>query len=645
MSLLRRLLVSVSVALLVISMGTLVFSWSSARQYLAEQLDAQASNAAVSLALSLSQPGNQDPVVQELLVAALFDTGKFQSIQMVPAGQEAQRIERTQQASTAPDQAPAWFTKWMPMPHAQAERAVSNGWNQLGTVSITVDSQFAQSMLWRSSLKMLAWTLIAGAIWAVFVAVLLRWFKRVLLEEIQGQVLQIGQSDAVQSTPSLKPSVAELQSVSRAIADTRVRVQQKAQAQEERIESLELEAHSDAVTGMPNRKFFMHELHKILQAPAVKQVQLVLLCRARDLQWMNSKLSREAVDQWLRDISQQVQQLLHEQAQPHGQWSRLNGSDFAVVVLADSSMQAFALVEQIRMRLHSLRIALGDGAWSRWAMAMTDCAQSDTASTVMQRLGQGIMQIESNGSDEAVLVESSEGQSFGGDTLWQNRLSQALTQPQAIEIVVSQSTYVSQQGVQTVHEASMQLRLEDGKVLAAGLFLPAVTRMGMSADYDLRAIEQALHWLAQHAGQRLVVRVSMASLEPHHFLARVEQVLQASPAGCPALVIEVDAYALTTQPEAMMALHDLLESRQAGLALRGLERALWALLHVPQMRLQYVKLSGYFAEQARSNRGIGHLLEAILAATQEAGCAVWVTEHVDVAAREVLLRQGLSLRE
>ena len=77
MSLLKQLLLSVSCAILAILVGTLWFSVDSARQYLSSQLQAQAESAATSLALTLSQPSNQDPVTQELLIAALYDTGQF----------------------------------------------------------------------------------------------------------------------------------------------------------------------------------------------------------------------------------------------------------------------------------------------------------------------------------------------------------------------------------------------------------------------------------------------------------------------------------------------------------------------------------------------------------------------------------------
>src|SRR5690554_7375722 len=100
MSLLRQLLISVSVAVSVILVGTLWFALDGARGYLNERLQADAANAASSLALSLSLPTNQDPVTQELLMKALFDSGQFQSISFTdPSGAVVQSLAREPAAS------------------------------------------------------------------------------------------------------------------------------------------------------------------------------------------------------------------------------------------------------------------------------------------------------------------------------------------------------------------------------------------------------------------------------------------------------------------------------------------------------------------------------------------------------------------
>src|SRR5690606_12019110 len=95
MSLLKQLLLSVSLAVVVILTGTLWFTFDAARSYLSDRLSVDAENSASSLALSLSQPANQDPATQEVLMTALFDSGQYRSIVFTtPQGEVTFRLER-----------------------------------------------------------------------------------------------------------------------------------------------------------------------------------------------------------------------------------------------------------------------------------------------------------------------------------------------------------------------------------------------------------------------------------------------------------------------------------------------------------------------------------------------------------------------
>ena len=106
MSLLKQLLISVTVAIVAILIGTLAFSIGAARQYLDGQLQSESENAASSLALSLSQPANQDPVTQELLMMALFDGGQFKLIRLAsPEGETL--FERRRDKDITDSSAPA----------------------------------------------------------------------------------------------------------------------------------------------------------------------------------------------------------------------------------------------------------------------------------------------------------------------------------------------------------------------------------------------------------------------------------------------------------------------------------------------------------------------------------------------------------
>lgn len=646
MSLLKQLLLSVSVAITAILIGTLALSIGAARQYLDGQLQSQSENAVSALALSLSQPANQDPVTQELLMMALFDSGQFRAIRLTdPAGQPL--FERTHDAVNT--DVPAWFSQLLPLSQPKGVRAISNGWSQVGELSVVVDNRFAVQALWLSTLKMTALIVGAGLAWAVFVGVLLRWFRRVLREEVEAQVLCIGTQQAAPELPH-SPRVWELASVSSAIAQTHTRVQQTNQAQLARIDSLELETHRDPITQLPNRKYFVNELNKSLQSEAQAQGQ-VMLVRLRDLQAMNASIARTQVDAWLQNMGAQVQQLLKDSAVPGAQYARLNGSDFALLLPGSAGPDAMRVVQQVRQQLQSMSVALGDGHWSRWAFVLTAYTEKDAVKDVLSRLDQGLMQAESAGHDEVEYAEfshHSEHAALAGESHWHRLLAQALGDGQHLSIAVQPIDSATLTDSDTRHEAALQMLDAEGHTLGAALFLPAAVRLGLSAQFDLRAIALGLQWLAAHVGQQLVVRVSVPSLEHAKFLEHVVALLRGAQGAALGeqlshLVLELDAHALETVPDMAVAFAQTVTNIGAGVGLRRLDQAPKALMALSKLQLRYVKLGGYYAQQSLDNRGAQFLLEAMIQTAQSQGARIYITDTVTPETAQWLHAQGASL--
>lgn len=648
MSLLKQLLVSVSVAILGILLGTLLFNVDATRHALIEQLQLQSDNAASSLSLSLSQPANQDPVTRDLLMSALFDTGQFQSIHLTgPSGASlfAREME-VSGTSSLMSTAPAWFQKMIDLPQAQAQRALSNGWSQLGELAVTVDNRFAIDALWALCMRMVLLVLGAGLAWAIFVGSLLRWFRKVLREEVASQVLSIGTA----ADEAAASQVQELKVVSTAIHDANLRVKKTEKAQLQRIDSLELETNRDVVTGLPNRKFFLHELNKALHSGEAVQGH-VLLVRQRDLQSMNTSLQRREVDAWLKNMGELVLQLLQQDTVTGAQFARLNGSDFALILSSEQALASMHVVQEVRKLLQSLTVSLADGQWSRWAFVLTAFSAGDEVSDVLARLDQGLMQAESAGHDEVQYAELKHGtQQSGmvGEAQWQAVLTTALERQQ-LSLQVKPWSSASLVATDVRHEAALQLKDAQGNLLAADLFLPAAARLGVSGNFDLQAIHLGLQWLAEHREETLVVRVSLPSLEHAQFLEEVRALLQSKAQQpfmadlLPNLVLELGAFALEAEPVAAANFVRRVTESGAGVGLRSLEQAPKALQELAKLPVRYVKIAGGFAQQAMDNPGALYLLEAMIHTANAQSARIYVTDFVSPQAADWLRVKGASL--
>jgi len=397
MSILRQLLLSISLAMSVILLGTLALNISGARDYLADQLQAQSTDAAVSLALTLSQPGNGDPAMQELLVSAMFDGGHFARIALVAPDGHALVVRQVE--GTPHYAAPAWFRALLP-------QSVTDGWRQIGELTIVANDVYAWETLWASSLRMIVLVLAAGLAWAAFAFGLVHWIKRRLLAEISAQVQAIGRGQL--QGDEMTPRVPELAGVTQALNQARERLRITAAEQEAKVEALELELNRDETTGIANRRYFLNEFRRALgeaETPC-KDSGHVMILHLCDLAAVNQHQRRIATDRWLTSVCQRLDALSAAAGLPQPPLlARLNGADFALLLPTCQTELATTLAERIRSELQHTRIAVDDaGTPCRWTLSLTDYAPGTNISAILTRLDQGLTCAEESGSDEVVVV-------------------------------------------------------------------------------------------------------------------------------------------------------------------------------------------------------------------------------------------------
>src|SRR5690606_12973446 len=171
--------------------------------------------------------------------------------------------------------------------------------------------------------------------WGLFVVMLMRWLRRALQDDVTARVQAMARASEGEDLPPVRhPAMVELREVAQIISHTHERVRATAAEHQSRIESLELELNQDAVTGLANRKYFINELRRLLEQsePGQGEAGHVMLFRQCDLQSINQTMSRQVVDQWLRNMGQLVLEVLRERLGPQAWLARLNGSDFAFIL-------------------------------------------------------------------------------------------------------------------------------------------------------------------------------------------------------------------------------------------------------------------------------------------------------------------------
>lgn len=641
MSILRQLLLSVTLAISVILLGTLALSVNSAREYLSGQLQVQSTDAAVSLALSLSQPANNDPVVQELLVSALYDGGHFSLVRLTdPDGKVL--IERKSTATAA--SVPAWFQALAPLDSQAASHAVSDGWRQIGEVTLIANDAYAWEALWRSSLKMIALVVGAGILWAIFAFVLVGWIKNRLLREISDHVRGIGRDAPGEQVEARVP---ELSGVVQALNQTRERIHASVEEQNAKIESLELELNQDPVTGLPNRKYFVNEFRRALETrPAAGTSRIdgghVLVFRQRDLADLNRHMPREFIDQWLRTACERIQGTLKRMHVAAPMLARLNGSDFALLLPSCAAPQAMMVAEQVRADLHASRIPVGEGHLCRWAQAMTDYGHGSQAGAVLARLDFGLMRAESAGNDQVVIAGATDMQSpsEAGERAWKDAIQTAL---ESRQFELSTEPLLALDGRTVRTEAMLMLRTApDQEPIPATLFIPPAVRLDLVAECDLESVRLGLEWLASHSGE-LAVRVSLPSLRGQKFLRQLALLLTENRPLARRLYVEIDAHGLVECHEQITAFARVAAEFGAHIGVRRLAQQFGAVAQLHTLPLSYVKLGGGFVGGMSQSPGSQQLTASVLETARSLGIAVYAEDVPDAETQRILHGLGIEI--
>ncbi|MFA5663817.1 LapD/MoxY N-terminal periplasmic domain-containing protein [Castellaniella sp.] len=633
MSLLKQLITSVTLAMAVVLIGATAFSIDAARHYLNLQLQAQSESAATTMALTLSQEPNQDPVIRELLLTVLFDTGNFQDISFVNmAGQTELLLDQPHDATlvrrTALSHVPAWFDRWLPLERHEAQQAVSDGWRELGVVRLTANDEFARASLWRSTLQIIGITLAAGLAWALFAWFLIRWLRRALQDDVQIRIEALARGDIDTGLPPIRHgALTELQGVTQSIDWVYEQVQATAAEREEKIQQLELDLNRDPTTGLANRKFFIHALRQATEQPEPGQPAHghIFLYRHCHLQRLNQRIGRERVDHWLRDTGREIEAVLQQLVGAQAWLARLNGSDFVCLLPNLEGPEAIQMAHRLHSRLMALRLHTDHADTCGFAAAVTNYRSGETGSDILARLDTALMRAESSRHQHIEYLPSADDENTtqsinAAEQQWRQLLEQAL-QEQRIHLHTEPDPGCPEPESRMLAWQMLHDPAHAGPI-SGFEFLPAAARTGLSGAYDLNGLSLALAWLREHP-QALVLRISLASLLEEGFLSRCLAILaDEQPAICERLITELDAFGLDACPKETMAFARAVRTQGVAIALRRLDEQVEALLDLKELQPAYIRLSTRLQRDASANPAARYLLTAIQETADDLGITV-----------------------
>lgn len=321
MSLYKQLWFAVVVLMVIAFSGSFLLTTHSAKNYLSEQLQLKNLDNANSLALSLSQQA--DPVMLDLLVSAQFDNGHYEFINLTDA-EGATLIEKT--GSDEVHSAPGWFMTLFPINATPGIAQVSNGWQQIGTLTLKSHSRFAYGQMWKSTQLMFLYFLL-GAIVSGFIGN--RLLKAILkpLNTVVDQSIAIGERRFITIE---EPKTLEYRLLVKSMNNLSGRVKQLLETEGGNLHELRKEAETDPITGLPSREAFMQQLSSHLNQDNEHVSGSLILLRLQHLAELNRSEGRDVIDTLLQNVGISLKDYAD---QCEGSLTgRLNGSDFVLLL-------------------------------------------------------------------------------------------------------------------------------------------------------------------------------------------------------------------------------------------------------------------------------------------------------------------------
>ncbi len=608
MSMYRQFWLAILLSMLIVFVGSLLASMLSARAYLESQLSIKNADNAAALALSLSQ-NNPDALSIEMAVTALFDGGHYESIRVTdPEGRTM--VEKSTRLDNLV--APKWFIAALPI-HATPGRAdISNGWQQIGQVTLISHSRFAYAALWQSIWQMVAALAVASLVGGLLGAIILRRLKQPL-QAVIDQAKAITERRFV-TIPA--PKVPELRQLAAAMNDTVGRLRSMFDEEAARLEALRREANFDSLTGLANRNHFLARLRQSLECEDAADGKLMLI-RLADLAIINRRLGRAATDEFLQRMADAIARSAGSESQ--GLAARLNGADFAVLLQGERDARTTAAI--LMAKLIDAAKSFAEGEAIAW-IAYGSFNQKSEIGSLLARVDAALASAEVQGPNAIREALPEPGDHLPRNNVqWSQMISRALQQKW---LRLASFPVVERTGGLSHCECPLRLLSEEnGEWLPAGRFLPLAERLKLTPALDFAAVELGLQALtADPALPGLAINLSASSVADASFRQRLLPLLSGQSEACQRLWLEIPENGALRQLAAFGELSRSLKAIgcRVGLEHFGHQFSQIGVLH--DLGIDYLKVDASFIRGLENNRGNAAFLKGLSSIAHSIGLQV-----------------------
>ncbi len=591
MSLIRKLWITIIIAITLAFGVSIVVSTISSKEYLETQLRMKNIDNAVSLALSISQM-EKDPVIISLMLSAQFDNGHYQYIRLVdPNGKLMIERKNTSQASNVP----SWFARLIHISAPAGIAQIQNGWSQYGTLSLASTTEFAYLDLWKGILKALFWNTIIAAITGLIGSLTLKQILRPLNEMVD-MAEAIGDKNFINIE---EPKTKEFKSLARAMNLLSNRIKAMFIDQSLLLEELRLEANHDPITGLMNRKYFISRIAAHISNEESFNEGVLVIANISNLTEINAKLGSIETDLLLKKMGQELGAFCHQR--PSLIAGRFSGASLAVF----SKLPTDHNLLEAQIKSLELKALENSSKFIPQVMIYTTSSKV-SKSDQLEGLKALITNIKEKTSPEEIDIIDLVNHNYiatyenNDEAQWRTMLTTALDSKR---LKLAKFPVISIGGELIHNESPVRLQLEkDGAWISAAEFIASAIKLDLITRIDDMVVEFAIQSIAG-GSQAIGLNVSTGAMCNPIYLHKLTDLLNQRPDVAQHLWFEVTEDGAFNQLNEFRQFCMTLKTLGCKVGIKHVGAQIARLGEMHDLSLDYIKIDASLIRGIDSNTG------------------------------------------
>ncbi|MEZ8030242.1 c-di-GMP receptor LapD [Enterovibrio norvegicus] len=372
---------------------------------------------------------------------------------------------------------PEWFMSLGFVEPISLTSTINNGWTDLGTLSITVTSDYAYLALWELSVPFTIFAIAVIVVATILVRVAL---KRALspVVAMTKEAKRIAQLDFSAKIPT--PKDTDLRELTHSFNDMSSQIQNLFDTLNEEMNALRQKYLFDQASGFPNRSFLMRQLESWLSEGDCGVLMFA------NLKWLEEVKPNEG-NKSLNDSLTALRKSL-EKVLPHSNdafAARVGKSELAIFVPSVHEKQARTLLSALIRTFSNEVIMSGLSSANAFTIGIAEKKNDDTVATLLSRANTALQEAEES---QKVFLFASAGEELSSTQI-----------DRGLESAINANTFgfklqpiLSKQSHEIQHyEAYAQIPMDNEFVPAKNL-VSDLSRLSLSNKFDQSVVNQMI---------------------------------------------------------------------------------------------------------------------------------------------------------